>query len=121
LKYEQELIEKLRGEAHGSNGKGIFGLQPTLQSLRKGSVSTLVVTKGYTAPGFVCHKCFFIGVPEEKGKKNSCPICSGEIHEVHDVIDEAITFAFMQGCRVENTAESSRMKMMGDIGALLRY
>lgn len=120
-KYETELIEKLRAEAHGTGGKGIFGLQPTLQSLRRGGVNTLVIAKGYTAPGFVCHKCFFIGVPEEKGAKNTCPICSGDAHDVHDVIDEAITFAFMQGCRVENTAENSRLKIMGNIGAILRY
>ena len=93
----------------------------TLQSLRKGGVNTLVVAKGFTAPGFVCHKCFFIGTPEEKGAKDTCPICSGAAHNVDDVIEEAITFAFMQGCRVENTAENSRLKIMGNVGALLRF
>lgn len=120
-KYENDLIEKLRNEAHGNGGKGIFGLQPTLQQLRRGGVNTLVISKGYEAPGFVCHNCFFIGVPEEKGAKNTCPICNGRAHDVGDVVDEAITFAFMQGCRVENTAEHPRLKIMGNIGALLRY
>jgi peptide subunit release factor 1 (eRF1) len=121
LKYETDLIDKLKGEAHTNGGKGIFGLQPTLQSLRKGGVNTLVVAKGFTAPGFVCHKCFFIGTPEEKGAKDTCPICSGAAHNVDDVIEEAITFAFMQGCRVENTSENSRLKIMGNVGALLRF
>jgi peptide subunit release factor 1 (eRF1) len=120
-KYETDLIDRLRGEAHTSGGKGIFGLQPTLQSLRKGGVHTLVVAKGFTAPGFVCHKCFFIGTPDEKGAKDTCPICSGPAHNVDDVIEEAITFAFMQGCRVENTSENSRLKIMGNVGALLRF
>ncbi|HMV26014.1 MAG TPA: hypothetical protein PLG25_03285 [bacterium] len=118
--HEKEIIEQLRGEA-SNGGKGIFGLQPTLQSLRKGGVSTLVVTKGYQAPGFVCHKCFFIGTPEEKGKHDTCPICSGPAHNVEDVVEEAITFAYMQGCKVETTNENSRMRIMGDFGALLRY
>jgi len=120
-KHENELIERLRSEAHGHGGKGIFGLQPTLQHLRRGGVNTLVISKGYQAPGFVCHKCFFIGVPEEKGDKNTCPICRGHAHDVGDVVDEAITFALMQGCKVENTAEHPRLKIMGNIGALLRF
>ncbi len=120
-KYENDLIERLRNEAHGNGGRGIFGLQPTLQHLRRGGVSTLVVSNGYAAPGFVCHKCFFIGVPEEKGSQNTCPICSGQAHDVHDVVDEAITFALMQGCKVENTKEHPRLKIMGNIGALLRF
>lgn len=120
-KYEVELIDKLRGEANTAGGKGIFGLQPTLQALRKGGVNTLVVAKSYKAPGFVCHKCFFIGTPEEKGPQDTCPICSGKAHNVEDVVEEAITFAFMQGCKVENTADNSRLKIMGNIGALLRF
>ncbi|MCB0833808.1 MAG: hypothetical protein KDC45_10130 [Bacteroidetes bacterium] len=120
-KYEQDLINRLRGESHAAGGRGIFGLQPTLQSLRRGGVNTLVVAKGFKAPGFVCHKCFFIGTPEEKGNQDTCPICAGKAHPVDDVIEEAITFAFMQGCRVENTAENSRLKIMGNVGALLRF
>ncbi len=120
-KYELELIDRLRGESQGSGGKGVVGLQPTLQSLRRGGVQTLMVTKGFQAPGFVCHKCFFIGIPDEKGDADSCPICSGPVHLLDDVVEEAITYAYMQGCRVENTAENSRMKIMGDIGALLRF
>lgn len=120
-KYESELVDKLRGEANTAGGKGIFGLQPTLQALRKGGVNTLIVAKSYKAAGFVCHKCFFIGTPEEKGPKDTCPICSGTAHNVDDVIEEAITFAFMQGCKVENTSDHSRLKIMGNIGALLRY
>ena len=89
--------------------------------LKHDGVSTLVVTKGFQAPGFVCHKCFFIGTLDEKGTKNTCPICAGPAHEVEDVIEEAITFAYMQGCRVESTAQNSRMKIMGDFGALLRF
>lgn len=120
-KYETELIDKLKGEANTAGGKGIFGLQPTLQALRKGGVNTLIVAKSYKAPGFVCHKCFFIGTPEEKGAKDTCPICSGKAHNVADVVEEAITFAFMQGCKVESTADHSRLKIMGNIGALLRF
>ncbi len=120
-KHETKLVDKLRGEANTAGGKGIFGLQPTLQALRKGGVYTLIVAKSFKAPGFVCHKCFFIGTPEEKGAKDTCPICSGPAHSVDDVIEEAITFAYMQGCRVESTADHSRLKIMGNIGALLRF
>lgn len=120
-KHQADVIDRLRNEAQGNNGKGVHGLQPTLQSLRRGGVNTLVVTKGFTAPGFVCHKCFFIGTPDEKGSGASCPICGGPAHELEDVVEEAITYAYMQGCRVENTNENSRMKIMGNIGALLRY
>lgn len=119
--YEKELIDKLKGEANSSAGKGIFGLQPTLQALRRGGVNTLIVANSFKAPGFVCHKCFFIGTPEEKGPKDTCPICTGKAHNVPDVVEEAITFAFMQGCKVENTADNSRLKLMGNIGALLRF
>lgn len=120
-KHQQEIIDRLRNEAQGNNGKGIHGLQPTLQSLRRGGVNTLIVTKEFKAPGFVCHKCFFIGTPNEKGASDSCPICGGPAHLLDDVVEEAITYAYMQGCRVENTNENSRMKIMGNIGALLRY
>lgn len=119
--HETDLIAKLKNEAHAKGGKGIFGLQPTLQSLRRGGIHTLIVTKGFQSPGFVCHKCYFVGTPEEKNNGNQCPICAIDAHDVPDIVEEAITFAYMQGCVVENVSQNSRLKLMGNIGALLRY
>lgn len=119
LSREKELIARLKGEADSNRGGGTAGLQPTLEALRRGLVATLVVTRGYVAPGFFCGSCHFIGAASEQ-KGETCPICGEEVHEAADVIDEAIAYAYANGCAVEHTVENSVMRMLGDIGALLR-
>ncbi len=120
-KHETETIAWLKSESHAKSGKGIFGLQPTLQSLRRGSADTLIVAKGYKSPGIKCKSCDFLGTSEEKSGTNKCPVCSSDIHTVHDVLEDAVTFAYKTGCKVENIGENARFKMMGNIGAILRY
>ena len=118
--FEEKLIGKLRQETFSNSGKGVYGLQPTLQALRRGSVDTLIISRILREPGFLCHDCFFIGTKGESSS-NACPVCGATINEVEDVIDEAITYSYMQGCKVEHTEDHGRLKMMENIGAILRF
>ena len=120
-KHEMSLVARLKNESHSKSGKGIFGLQPTLQSLRRGGVDTLILTKGFMSPGIKCKSCGFLGIPEEKDGAQQCPVCSAVLHPVPDVLEEAVTFAYKSGCKVESLAENSRFKLMGNVGALLRF
>ncbi len=120
-KLELDLIARLKSETHTKSGKGIFGLQPTLHSLRRGGVDTLIVTRNFQSPGIKCKTCNFLGTNEEKDYSNRCPVCSAAIIPVRDILEDAVTYAYKTGCKIENIAENSRFKMMGNVGAILRF
>lgn len=120
-KHEADMIARLKSETHAKSGKGIFGLQPTLHSLRRGSVDTLIITRGFRSAGIKCLSCSFIGTPEETSNDHQCPVCSSPVYPVRDVIEDAITYAYKNGCKVDNVNENSRLKMMGNVGAILRF
>jgi hypothetical protein len=50
-----------------------------------------------------------------------CPLCSGEMEQVDDVVEEAVEEALAQACRVSVCNENPDLDVMGRIGALLRY
>lgn len=112
---EAEMVAKLR-DAVGADTRGVAGLDDTLRALVERRVDVLLVSSGYAAPGWRCTGCGWIG---RTGR--TCRVCSTEMHEVDDVVEEAIEEALAQSCEVEVCVGNADLDVLGQIGALLRY
>lgn len=112
---EAEIVARLR-DAVGSGNRGVVGLDETLKALVERRVEVLLVSSEYTAPGWRCDSCGFIG---RVGRK--CALCETDMHEVEDIVEEAIEEAIAQSCEVEVCVGNADLDVLGQIGALLRY
>lgn len=114
-RHEVEIVARLR-EAVGAGRRGVSGLDATLQALVERRVECLLVSAGYTAIGWRCRGCGWMG---RLGR--SCPVCQREMDQLDDVVEEAIEEALAQSCRVEVCVGNADLDVMGCVGALLRY
>lgn len=112
---EAEHVARLR-EAVGGGRRGVAGLDDTLLALVERRVDTLLVSDGFEHVGWRCPSCAHIA---RVGRR--CPVCSGEMYAVGDVVEEAVEEALAQSCRVEVCRGNADLDVLGGIGALLRY
>ncbi|MGD9797167.1 MAG: hypothetical protein AB7V15_03555, partial [Acidimicrobiia bacterium] len=112
---EAEVVDRLRA-AVGAGRRGVAGLDPTLRALVDRRVERLVVSAGYSTPGWRCTGCGWIG---RVGR--SCPVCGETMVAVDDVVEEAVEEALAQSCDVETCDGNADLDVLGRIGALLRY
>ncbi|MFQ6617559.1 MAG: hypothetical protein ACE5QV_02615 [Fidelibacterota bacterium] len=113
--YERRLVKNLIDRVHDSR-KAVDGILACLNFLYQGQVDTLVIKKGYGKKGVSCIKCGYLGLEIS----DRCPICgSNSLEKVPDVVDEAITLAYRQGCKVEHVTVN--MSSLANIAAFLRY
>jgi peptide chain release factor subunit 1 len=115
---EAELVSRLR-DAVGANRRGVGGLEATLKALVERRVEVLVVSHGYTHPGWRCPSCDHVCVKAGVGR--ACPVCEVEMHAVDDVVEEAVEDALNQSCEVEICVGNADLDVLGGIGAILRY
>lgn len=114
-KRQAQTVDKLR-EAVARGGRGVAGLPAVLRALSEHRVSQLLVSHGFTAPGWRCDRC---GMHAAVGRK--CKRCRTEMVELNDVVEEAVQDALSQSCEVEVCTQNADLDVMGRIGALLRY
>jgi peptide chain release factor subunit 1 len=114
-KREAEIVAKLR-DAVGAQGRGVAGLEDTLRMLMERRVEVLLVSSGYTTPGWRCNECGWVA---RVGR--ACPVDGSEMSAVDDVIEEAIEEALAQSCEVEVCVGNADLDVLGQVGALLRY
>jgi peptide chain release factor subunit 1 len=100
--------------AKGSNG--VVRLDDTLGAVHEGRVQTLVVAQGYQAPGYRCTGCGYITAQA----LDRCPFCGGEIAEIRNAVEAAVSQVLELGARVEIVRGHEGLSQVG-IGALLRY
>lgn len=112
---ETEAVARLR-DAAGAGRKGVTGVDATLAALAERRVETLLVSAGFETPGWRCGEC---GHVARVGP--ACPIDGATMHEVADVVEEAVEEALAQHCRVEICVDNADLDVLGRIGALLRY
>lgn len=112
---ERQLVERLRDDV-GRGHRAITGLDDVLTALAERRVDRLLVSHGYSAPGWLCAGC---GGLAAIGR--SCPRCGQEMSAVDDVIEEAIEEAIAQSCRVHIFVDNPDLDCVGSIGAFLRY
>jgi len=114
-KEEEEITLSLISELE-KGGLATSGIKPTLRSLNRGEVQTLVITRNFSKQGRVCPKCHFLFVDELR-----CPSCRIKTDIVVDVIDEAVEAAIDKNCQVKHIAPPSKLNRYGKVGAFLRY
>ena len=119
----QERIKHDRGRTAMSRfvdavgtGRGVRGLDATLDALGSHRVDTLVVSQGFEKMGWRCEPC-----GQLNSSQRTCPSCGAEMMELHDVVEEAVEAAFAQSGHVEIVADNADLDAHGRIGALLRY
>jgi peptide subunit release factor 1 (eRF1) len=112
---EGELVGRLR-EAVAARRRGVASLGPVVDALGAHRVDTLVVSKGYVAPGWRCTECDTLAAIGRR-----CKGCRAEMLPVDDLVEDAIEEALAQSCRVEICVGNADLDVMGRIGALLRY
>jgi peptide subunit release factor 1 (eRF1) len=114
-KEEEALVDRLVTELE-KNGRAVSGIKETLASLNSYKVMSLVVTRDYAAPGYVCHACGRISL-----ESAPCPSCPPKLEPVSDVVDEAVEAALAKGIPVRYVSSPSRLDRFGKIGAFLTY
>lgn len=112
-KRRAELVEELVGAI--ATGHGVSGLAGTLEALEEKRVETLVVGRGYRAPGSRCAACGHM----EVGTRD-CSWCGGPTDVVENVVDEMVQQALGQRASVEY-CDAPAMEVLGHIGALERH
>lgn len=114
-KKETVLVSRLR-DAVGAGARGAAGLEAVLGSLTERRIEHLLVSDGYSEPGWRCPAC---GLLATKGRR--CRMCDGAMEELDDVVADAVDEALTQSCRVEVCVGNADLDVLGRIGALLRY
>jgi peptide chain release factor subunit 1 len=109
------VVDRLR-QAVASGRRGVSGLPGVLDALAERRVHQLVVSKGFSAPGWRCDDCTL-----HTAIGRTCKRCRTEMIEVHDVVEEAVEAALAQSCEVEICVGNADLDVMGRIGAFLRY
>lgn len=115
-KRESDLVDELiAGWQRGSGATA--GLSDTLASLQEHRAGILLVAAGYEASGYRCQNCRFLVLAE----RETCPLCSGAIEPVDDLVETMTHRALEQGVEVEIVRGNQKLEEAGSVGAVLRY
>jgi peptide chain release factor subunit 1 len=112
---EAKVVDHLRA-AVAAKRRGVAGLAAVVDALAEHRVDTLVVSKGYVAPGWRCTGCNRLAAIGRR-----CKGCSTDMVPVDDLVEEATEEALTQSCQVEICVGNADLDVMGRVGALLRY
>jgi peptide subunit release factor 1 (eRF1) len=116
---EAALVQQITDFA-GERGRGVLGLEETIQALVEGKVDTLVLSEGLSAEGSSCQNCGIFAAE----RFDRCPACSSEdVEHVPDVVELVVENALATGANVNFVygGGAEMLQAQGGIGALLRY
>lgn len=105
----------ITGAAKGKGG--VVRLDDTLSAVHEGRVQTLLIQKGFRAPGYRCSSCAYLTTQE----LDNCPFCGGEFEYIPDAVELAVRKVLQSGGDVEVLHDGEKLTEYGKIGALLRY
>ena len=113
---ERETVSLIRDQALSGN-LGVFGLEDTLEALRKGQVYKVAIAAEMKARGWRCRAC---GALATHLRRDACPHCGGAC-DVVELGDELVKDALAGGAEIETVRDSAQLARMGNVGALLRF
>ena len=113
---EDKALSRL-AELYGSNGRAASGLADVLVAVHEQRVETLLVDRGYTAPGVCCPQCGFLG---GKGFAE-CPADGTPTERREDVVEVALERAITQSADVHVLRDRPELASHGHIAAILRF
>jgi peptide subunit release factor 1 (eRF1) len=97
-------------------GSGSLGLADTLMAMQEQRVQTLVISEGFSAPGYLCTHCNYLTLREV----SACPVCGGPARRLEDVVDHLVHRAV--GADVEVVfVHGEALEKAGSIGTVWRY
>jgi peptide chain release factor subunit 1 len=109
-----QAVQQLKQEIL-KDGLAVYGLEDTLQAVKRGQVDILLIEKDYKVKGCLCEHCQIL----KAGPIKDCPVCGGPVTEA-DVLEEIIEFAERTDAKLEFTNDEELSKL-GHIGGILRY
>jgi peptide subunit release factor 1 (eRF1) len=108
---EREALDRLT-QGVGAGGRGVAGLQSTLDALNDSRVEILMLAPGYSAPGYR---------DPDSGLLAAENSADGSAEKVEDVIEPAIEKAIEQSAEVMVVRHHDDLGPLGGIGAVLRF
>ena len=115
-KREARLIDAVITAA-AKGGGGTVGIDATLTAVHDGRVQTLLVSEGYSEPGYHCKGCGYLTTLEQK----ACPFCGGAFEKLPDSVEHAVMDVMQNGGVIEVVHDGRALEQAGKIGAILRY
>lgn len=113
---EEDALTRLE-EGLAPSGHAAVGLDQVLEELNERRVATLVLNRGFAAPGFTCPSCGRIAADAR-----TCPIDGASPEPTENVIVSAVELAEQQGAAVLFVRHlNDRLAARGSVGALLRF
>jgi peptide subunit release factor 1 (eRF1) len=113
---EEETLDRLVA-ARNSGGRGVSGLEQTLEALNEQRVEVLLLEENFDAAGVCCPQCGWLGPPGIA----ECPADGTATEERDDITDLAVRRAITQSARVVIVRDDERLEPLGSIGAVLRF
>jgi peptide chain release factor subunit 1 len=113
-RQSHEAVQHLKGEIL-RDGLAVYGIEETLNAVKKGQVELLLIEKDYKSRGWICEHCQLV----KEGVKIICPYCGNKTSEV-DVLEEILEFAVRTDAEIEFTNDKE-IKNLGNIGGILRF
>lgn len=115
-KRENSMVEDLiTRSARGTDA--VIGLDDTLQAANTDRINTLVVLQGYQQPAYRCRNCSYLTPKPHR----TCANCGGEMYQIPDVIDVAVSRTLRKGGNVEVLQAHPGLDKAGKLGAFLRF
>jgi peptide subunit release factor 1 (eRF1) len=113
---EDKALGRL-AELFGSNGRAASGLPDVLTAVHEQRIETLLVDRGYTAPGVCCPQCGFLGGEDI----SECPADGTPTERRENVVEAAIERAIRQSANVHVIRDRPELASHGHIAAILRF
>jgi peptide chain release factor subunit 1 len=110
-KEEREALDRLT-QGVGSGGRGVAGLQSTLDALNESRVEILLLAPGYSAPGYRDAQTGILAAESS---------ADGLAEKLDDVVEPAIEKAIEQSADVMVVRYHDDLGPLGGIGAVLRF
>jgi peptide subunit release factor 1 (eRF1) len=116
IQRKSQMVEAVVTGAAKGRGAAIR-LDDTLSAVNEGRVQTLLIQKGFRAPGYRCAGCGYLTAQ----KLETCPFCGNKFEEIPDAVELAVRKVLQSGGEVEILHNGEKLTQHGNIGALLRY
>ncbi|MHB0989265.1 MAG: baeRF10 domain-containing protein [Bellilinea sp.] len=115
-KRENTMVSDLIAQsARGADA--VIGLDNTLDAANADRINTLVVLQGYQQPAYRCKNCSYLTPRPHR----TCANCGGEMYQIPDVIDVAVSRTLRKGGNVEVIRAHPQLDKAGKLGAFLRF
>jgi peptide subunit release factor 1 (eRF1) len=111
---EREWLDRLRSEV-GRNARGVTGLKDTLDALNMRRVETLLIHRGFRAPGFATADSHFLATEPGDSPEGET------LQRREDVIEPAVESALEQSAEILVVRHHPDLEPLGSIGAVLRF